>query len=174
MRLSQNIKSLPQFHEWNWAPYYCTQSPLCLPPSLLTPASTRALGTLDILVSAISTIPKHTLFCAFPPITLCQDYLCSAHQSLRWSNQNSSTAPLVLEFESSIVFFWHSYETYLCMCLSPLFRRGQESVLLVFASPRCPTSRMLQTRKRQKMEGEKEVWREGRNNNIIEFITCYS
>lgn len=174
MRLSQNIKSLPQFHEWNWAPYYCTQSPLCLPPSLLTPASTRALGTLDILVSAISTIPKHTLFCAFPPITPCQDYLCSAHQSLRWSNQNSSTAPLVLEFESSIVFFWHSYETYLCMCLSPLFRRGQESVLLVFASPRCPTSRMLQTRKRQKMEGEREVWREGRNNNIIEFITCYS
>lgn len=23
------------------------------------------------------------------------------------------------------------------------------------------------------MEGENEVWREGRKNNIIEFITCY-
>ena len=24
-----------------------------------------------------------------------------------------------------------------------------------------------------KKEGENEVWREGRKNNIIEFITCY-
>ena len=126
-----------------------------LPLMLLTQPSNssfhRALGTWGILDSSIFTIPKHTLFCALAPIMLCPDYLLSAHQGPRYSNQNSSTAPLVLGFESSRVFFWHSCKTYPGMCFSLPFHSGQESVLLVWV-PKV-TSTMLQTQKRQKRKG---------------------
>lgn len=73
MWLQQNRKS-SQLHEWNRSPYYCT------PPSFLTPASTRAVGTRD---TATSTIPRHTRLRAFLPKTPCQDQLSSTRQGPR-------------------------------------------------------------------------------------------
>lgn len=60
---------------------HSASSPCWLPgPSFLAPASIRALCTVD---SGISTIPKHTVLCAFTPTMPCQDYLSSARPGPR-------------------------------------------------------------------------------------------